>query len=255
MGCNYAYTPIRCFVLGCFFIQNKKNKKIISLFWLFRFCVPTKRRIIMEEQKPVNVSQTQEKKSVSTNKLVKISMLSAIAFALQYISFSIPIFPNFLKIDISDVPAVIGGLLYGPMSVIVIEAIKNVLTFVIKGSYSGGVGEVANFLIGVALVAPAIYIYKKNPSMKSYKTGAAVGTVCMCVAAGLLNYFVLIPLYASLFGQDVQVYVDMANAIFSFIDTYNELILFSIVPFNILKALIIWFVSGLMLKYVKFMKA
>ncbi|HBF76360.1 MAG TPA: ECF transporter S component, partial [Clostridiaceae bacterium] len=61
------------------------------------------------------------------NKLVKISVLSALSFVLMLIEFPLPIFPEFLKIDLGDIPAIIGGFALGPFAGFLIELIKNLL--------------------------------------------------------------------------------------------------------------------------------
>ena len=70
-----------------------------------------------------------ETKLLSTSTLVKISILSAIGYILMFISIPLPmLFPNFLKIDISDLPALLGGISLSPMAGVTI-AFKNLLQF------------------------------------------------------------------------------------------------------------------------------
>ncbi len=102
---------------------------------------------------------------LSTNSMVKISLLSAISFVLMLFEFPLGIFPEFLKIDLSDLPALIGGFALGPVAGVIIIGIKNVLHFLIK-SQTGGVGELANFIVGAALVFPASLVYNHNKSRK-----------------------------------------------------------------------------------------
>ena len=91
---------------------------------------------------------------------IKIALLSAIAMILMYIDFPvIPLFP-WLKIDLSEVPVLMGGFAFGPMAAIFIELIKNILIIIVKGTNTGFVGEIANFIVGISLVVPASIIYK-----------------------------------------------------------------------------------------------
>ena len=48
------------------------------------------------------------KPRVTTRALVMTAMLSAIAFILMFINFSVPFMPSFIKLDISELPALIG---------------------------------------------------------------------------------------------------------------------------------------------------
>lgn len=74
-------------------------------------------------------------------------MLAAIGMVLMLVDFPLPLFPSFLQIDLSDVPAVIGAFSLGPAAGVVIELLKNLLKLIV-GSNTGGVGELANFLVG-----------------------------------------------------------------------------------------------------------
>ena len=88
-------------------------------------------------------------KTLNTNRFIKLSLLSAIAVILMYIDFPvIPIFP-WLKIDLSNVPALMGAFAFGPLAGVIIELMKNLLILIVKGTGTGFVGELANFLVGV----------------------------------------------------------------------------------------------------------
>ena len=104
-----------------------------------------------------------ETKLLSTSMLVKISILSAIGYILMFISIPLPmLFPNFLKIDISDLPALLGGISLSPMAGVTIAFLKNLLQFLTGMSSTSGVGEFANFLIGGSFVFTVSYIYFKK---------------------------------------------------------------------------------------------
>lgn len=131
----------------------------------------------------------------NTNKLIKISLLSAIAIILMYFDF--PVIPAFawLKIDLSDVPALLGGFGFGPLAGVLIELIKNLLIPLVKGSQTGFVGETANFLIGVSLILPASFIYYRNKSKKNAILGMISGGIFMEVVGIVANVYFLLPAY------------------------------------------------------------
>ena len=134
-------------------------------------------------------------KSLNTNRFIKLSLLSAIAVILMYIDFPvIPIFP-WLKIDLSDVPALMGAFAFGPLAGVIIELMKNLLILIIKGTGTGFVGEFANFLVGVALVWPAALVYKKNKTKKTAILGMVLGFLCIEVVGILANVYLLLPAY------------------------------------------------------------
>lgn len=178
-------------------------------------------------------------KQTNLNKMIKISLLSVIAFVLMFFEFPIPVFPNFLKIDISDLPALLGTFALGPVSGILIELFKNVLHIVFKGTQTGFVGEFANFMVGSIFVATAGIIYKIRKSKKTAILGLIVGTIVMSLAASVLNYTILLPLYAKVFKAPIEAFVAMAAAINPNIKTVKDLVLLSILPFNLLKGIVI----------------
>ncbi|ERK32213.1 ECF transporter S component [Clostridium intestinale] len=159
------------------------------------------------------------------NKQIRIALLSGIAFVLMYFDFPLPIFPVFLKIDLSDIPALIGAFALGPVAGVVIELIKNILYTLIKGSSSMLIGEFANFAIGATWVFVAGFIYNRNRTFKTAIIGLVSSVLAMTVMAVLLNYFVLLPMYVNVFK------VDLGGSIGSFIAVAT-------VPFNILKGTI-----------------
>lgn len=134
-------------------------------------------------------------KTLNTNRFIKLSLLSAIAVILMYIDFPvIPIFP-WLKIDLSDVPALMGAFAFGPLAGVIIELMKNLLILIVKGTGTGFVGELANFLVGVALVWPAAMVYKKNKTKKTAVLGMVLGILCIEVVGILANVYLLLPAY------------------------------------------------------------
>ncbi|EJT6664400.1 ECF transporter S component [Clostridium perfringens] len=134
-------------------------------------------------------------KTLNTNRFIKLSLLSAIAVILMYIDFPvIPIFP-WLKIDLSDVPALMGAFAFGPLAGVIIELMKNLLILIVKGTSTGFVGEFANFLVGVALVWPAALVYKKNKTKKTAILGMVLGVLCIEVVGILANVYLLLPAY------------------------------------------------------------
>lgn len=178
-------------------------------------------------------------KQTKLNTMVKISLLSVMAFVLMYMDMALPIFPSFLKIDLSDLPALLGTFALGPVAGIGIELFKNILILIFKGTATGFVGEAANFIVGSLLVGTAGYIYKANKSKKTAIIGLIAGTVVMSVVASVLNYAVLLPLYATVYKMPVDAFVAMGTAINPAIKDMKDFILWSILPFNLLKGIVV----------------
>lgn len=192
-----------------------------------------------------------KKEIFETRKLVKISLLSAIALALMMLDFALPIFPVFLQLDLSDIPAIIGTFVMGPLAGIMIELIKNILHGLIATS-TMGIGEVANFIFGIAYIIPLGLIYKRNKNIKSVILGVLAGTISMIVVACIFNYFILIPLYSAVvYNQPIDVFINMANKVNGMVTNFATLILFAIAPFNLLKGIMMSVVSYLIYKSLK----
>ena len=177
------------------------------------------------------------KSKFSTRTMVLIGILASVSFLLMQFEFPLPMFPPFLMIDASDLPSVIASLSMGPAAAVLIQFIKNVLKFIIN-SKTAGVGELANFFIGVLFVVPLGLVYRKLPNLKGYIIGVIAGTVSMSVFAAILNYTILIPFYATLFGG-MEVIIHLCTAVNSNITDLKTIILFAIIPFNILKCFMI----------------
>lgn len=170
-----------------------------------------------------------------TNTLVKTSMLSVIAFVLMMLESQLPFFPEFLKLDLSDLPALIAGLALGPLAGVAVEAIKNILHLLM--TTTGGVGELANFVVGSSLVAPAAFIYQRRKSKSTAMAGLAVGVVVMACVGALANYFVLLPFYSTFFP--LEAIIAMSAKANPAIKDMGSLILYGIVPFNLFKGLVL----------------
>lgn len=168
------------------------------------------------------------------NKQIKITLLGAIAFMLMYFDFPVlPIFP-WLKIDLSDVPALMGAFAFGPMVGIIIELLKNIFIIVVKGTQTGFVGEFANFLVGISMVVPAAVIYNKNKTKKSAIIGMIVGAISIEVIGVLANVYILLPAY----GMKMT-----AQALIQYITL-------GLLPFNGIKALMISIITFVLYKRV-----
>ncbi len=190
------------------------------------------------------------KNRIETATMVKISVLSVIAYLLMYIDFPLAfIAPPFIKMDISDMPALIGGFAMGPVIGIWIELFKNILHILLKGTSTGGIGELSNFLIGSIYVFTAATIYKKHKTYKGAFFGLLAGIVAMTLLATLSNYFIVFPLYAKLMVP-MDTIIGMGTAVSPKIKDLWTLMIYSIAPFNVLKGLLVSAVTMLLYKRV-----
>jgi riboflavin transporter FmnP len=182
---------------------------------------------------------------LSTRNLVKIAMLSAVSFVLMLLSFPLAaFFPPFLKLDLSDLPALMGGFALGPVAGVLIEFIKNILNIFIKGTDTGGIGELSNFIVGSFFIVPASIIYMRNKTKKSAVLGLLAGIIFMTVSACFSNYFLVLPLYQKLMPLEQVI----ASSPLEIVKDMKSFILFAIVPFNLIKSSIVSLVTLLVYK-------
>lgn len=172
---------------------------------------------------------------MSTKTIAKIGLLSAIAYVLMFISIPLPIFPVFLKIDLSDIPAIFGGMSLGPVAGLIIVVIKNFLQ-AITASTTGGVGEFANIMIGGAYVFIICLFYEKWRNYKGVIAGALFGIISMTIMGCIMNYYVMLPLYAKF--MPMKEIIQAGNIINPRVTDLYSFVIWMIAPFNILKGFI-----------------
>nr|WP_318539260.1 ECF transporter S component [Terribacillus saccharophilus] len=167
-------------------------------------------------------------RSSKLTKSITFALLGAISMVLMLLNFPLPFLPPYLKIDFSEIPVLIAALLFSPLAGVAVEAIKNLLYLIFTGA-GDPVGVVANFLAGMLFVMPVAYFYHKfKAGKKTLISGLATGTVAMAVGMGVLNYFVVLPLYSIFLGSPVM------SA-----DAKWIAVIGGILPFNLLKGIII----------------
>ena len=189
-----------------------------------------------------------ETREIGVRGVVQIGMLSAIAIILMQFEVPLPFAPPFYKIDFSEIPVLIGCFVMGPLAGAIVELIKVILNVVISGTTTGGVGDIANFLIGCAMCVPAGMIYKKYHTRKSALAGMAVGTVFMTVIGCILNAYVLLPVYAKAFEMPIDALVAMGTAVNHSITSLSTFVIFAVAPFNLLKGVLVSFIVFLIYK-------
>lgn len=178
-------------------------------------------------------------------RMVLIAMLGSIATVLMQFNFPLPTLPAFLKFDFGEVPAVIAIMTMGPVAGILVELIKNVLHWFLSGSPTGvPVGEIANFATGLLFIMPIYFIFTFFKNKKGLLGGVVVGTLTMAVGMSLLNYFVFLPMYTYFLNMPPVTG-----------DALYTMIVLGILPFNLVKGVIIGVVSmmlyGRMNKWMK----
>ena len=176
------------------------------------------------------------KKHLNPRNLVLIALFGALAAILML--FEIPltfIVPEFIKLDFSELPVVLGAFMMGPVEGIFIATVKVLLKLVIKPTSSAYIGELANWIYSVSYIIPAALVYRFKKGKSGAAVSLAVGTVVTSVVAVVSNTFFIFPAYVKLYGMPMNVIVGMGTAINSHITSLGTMMLFSILPFNLIK--------------------
>ena len=180
---------------------------------------------------------TLSKETWNTKVMVKVSVLATLGMILMFFDMSVGFAPPFLKLDFSDLPALIGAFSMGPMAGVLVQFMKNLLSMLIEGSQTAGVGELSNFIVGSVLVYSAGFIYYGKKTFKTAIIGLAVGVLSMTAVATLSNYFIVFPIYAKVIPLD-QI-IELGSKVNRFVVDYKSLILYAVVPFNLLKGTVV----------------
>jgi len=163
---------------------------------------------------------------------IKVAVLGAIAFLLMFLE--IPIIPMFpwLKMDLSEVPVLMGAFAFGPLAGMTVEVLKLLLHLMIKGTSTGGVGELANLLVGAALVLPAGFVYSKKKSKKTAIIGMILGGFCIEIVGVVANTYLLLPAYG----------IQMPT------ETLMKYVTVGLLPFNGVKAVLVSVITFILYK-------
>ena len=183
--------------------------------------------------------------SASSVRIVSMTaMLAAVAYLLAFLEFPVPLSPSFARMDLSDLPALIGAFAFGPLTGLLIELVKNTLQLLTTST--GGVGEIANFLMGASYVVTAGLIYQHRKAKKTALVACILASIVMGMVAALANYFILLPLFETFMPLDQL--IASFSAFLPFIHTKLDIVLFNALPFNLLKGLVIGGVTMLTYK-------
>lgn len=184
----------------------------------------------------------------STNYLVKVAVLGALARVVMLLEFPLPIFPGFLKMDFSDLVTLIAALAMGPLAGVLTELVKCLIHLV--NTTTGGVGDLANFIVGAAYVGAAGLYYQHHKTKRGAVTGLMIGIVAMIVSGALVNYFITIPLYGLVMGWSEEMIVGMGTSITPLIQDKLTLIFYAFCPFNLLKGVVLTLLALPLYKHV-----
>ena len=172
-------------------------------------------------------------KKVNVRTLAMTAILGAVATVLMFVSFSLPIIPSFIKLDFSELPALIASFAMGPVSGVAVCFIKNIVNLPL--SSTGGVGELCNFLMGVTFVVPAGLFYKFQKNRFGALWGSLLGAVVMALMSFPINYFITYPFYTATMMSEEAI-LSMYQVILPSVKNLFQALWIFNVPFTFFKA-------------------
>ena len=170
---------------------------------------------------------------VSVRNITVTALMSAAATVLMFVSFGLPILPSYLKVDFSELPALLTSFALGPVYGVIVCLVKNL--FNVAATTTGGVGELCNFLLGALFVAPAGIIYRRHRTRSTALIGTLVGVLTMTVCSFFVNNFLVYPAYLLIMPE--QAIVDMYSALVPWADEIWKGIVVFNMPLTFLKGL------------------
>ena len=187
------------------------------------------------------MSNTKTATRFTVGVMTRIAILAAIASILFLLELPIV---AFYKLDLSNIPVLLGTFSMGAVPGLIILGLKSAIGLL--HSSSAGVGELADFIMGAALIIPAAVIYHRNKTRKNAIIGMIIGTLCTAVAGVLVNKFIMLPFYMGAFHMDMDGILKFANV--AGVDSEWKLLLLITAPFNLLKGTVLSIVTGLIYK-------
>lgn len=188
------------------------------------------------------------KEKMTTQKLCFIGLFGALSAVLMM--FKIPLFfaPAFMKLDLAELPAVIGSFMFGPLAGFCIVVVKIALNLLLNGSDSMYVGELSNLVLSSVYVLTASFIYQRNKTKKQAVKALIIGILITSVIAVISNTLIIFPAYAVVYGMSMESIVGMAAAINPLVHNTFTMMLWSVFPFNLVKYGVVSLITFLVYK-------
>ena len=180
---------------------------------------------------------------LTTRQLTVCGLLAALSTVIMFLEFNLPFIPPFLKLDFSDVPALIGAVLISPAAGVLTIVIKNMVHLLMTST--GGAGEFANMTMGCCYILPISLTYGKGAAKTAL--GVALSIILMTLAAMITNYFVLLPWYSKVMPLDTV--IEMCAGVNPLIKSKADIVIYGVAPFNIAKGVINTAFCAALLRY------
>ena len=170
---------------------------------------------------------------LNVRKMTMTAMLAAVATVLMFISFSVPLMPSFIKLDFSELPALIAAFAFGPLSGVTVCLVKNLVNALF--TTTGCVGELSNFVLGASFVFTAGTVYKLKKNRAGALIGSVAGAAAMAIIGVFSNYYIVYPVYTAM--MPMEVILNMYRAINANVETLWDALIWFNMPFTFVKGM------------------
>lgn len=191
-----------------------------------------------------------EESRMNVKQMSMVGIMSAITVILYYfVKFNLPFFPPWLDIQVSELPALITGFAYGPFAGCLVILVRFVLK--LPATITAGVGELADLVLGIAVVGISSLIYKKHKTIKGALVATGIGVGVGVVVSCFLNWLVLIPAYIYLAGFPLDALVGMLSYMPFEVTKENFMLAYVLVgalPFNLVRFILVYALTFLLYK-------
>ena len=188
------------------------------------------------------------KKYLTVKNISSIAVLGALGAVLMLFDFPIAIAPTFYKIDLGDLPCLIGAFALGPVPALFIQIVKIIIKLLMKPTSTAFVGEMAAFIFSSIYCVSAAFIYQQNKTRNQAVKAMIIASIIMAISATIGNYLFIIPAYVNLYHIPLEAIVSMGQAIFPIISDKLSFVLCCVLPFNLIKAIIVDILTLLLYK-------
>jgi len=179
-----------------------------------------------------------------TKKITYSAMFAAIATVVMFFEFPLPFMPPFLKVDLSGVVSLLAAFMFGPLPAVLITLVKDLIHML--STTTGFVGETADFLMTSANCIVAAAIYRKYHTKKGALLGLGCGVAAMTIVSCFTNKYMLIPFFSKV--MPIEAIISACAAVNPFIGSIDSYIIFGVIPFNVVKGVILAFITMLLYK-------
>ena len=215
--------------------------EIVAIFAALVLIAMAAQRLLIKDRREIKPAR----------KVAYMGMFAALSGVIMLLEIPLFFAPSFYKLDFSEVPVLICAFAMGPVEGVVCEFLKVVVKLLLKGTTTAFVGDFANFAVGCSFVLPASVIYHTNRTFKRAVISLVAGGLTMTVFGSLFNAVYLIPAFSKLYGAPIEAIIGMAQEVNPHVTSVTGLVVMCVVPFNLLKSLVVSVITLPLYKRVK----